>query len=144
MSLTRPIGQKSTFSEHCHVAYQIKGNHECSNMETNILLADTPPPKVNLGGWRNGIYVLWFMSFLKLPFARDINLTYLPCLTSFGKTTNPYLGILVWIIGTYSSFMCEKLVPIHLTCVELVLIPLTCKKLVPAPHAWEELAPIPH
>ena len=50
MSLTRPIGQKSTFSEHCHVAYQIKGSHECSNMETNILLADTPPPTVNLGG----------------------------------------------------------------------------------------------
>ena len=46
---------KSTFSEHNHVAYQIKGNHECSNMETNILLANTPPPKVNLGGWRNGI-----------------------------------------------------------------------------------------
>ena len=75
MSLTRPIAQKST------VAYQIKGNHECSNMETNILLADTPPPKVNLGGWRYGIYVLCFISFLKLPFAWDINLTYLPCLT---------------------------------------------------------------
>ena len=56
MPLTQPIGQKSTFSEHCHVAYQIKGNHECSNMETIILLADMPPPKVNLGGWRNRIY----------------------------------------------------------------------------------------
>ena len=32
MPLTWPIGQKSTFSEHCHVAYQIKENHECSNI----------------------------------------------------------------------------------------------------------------
>ena len=33
--------QNSTFSEHGHVAYQIKENHKCSNMEPNILLADT-------------------------------------------------------------------------------------------------------
>ena len=33
--------QNSTFSEHGHVAYQIKENHECSNKEPNILLADT-------------------------------------------------------------------------------------------------------
>ena len=49
MLLTRPIGQKSTFSEHCHVLYQIKGNRECSNTVKYILLADTPPLKVNLG-----------------------------------------------------------------------------------------------
>ena len=29
--------QNSTFSEHGHVAYQIKDNHECSNMVANIL-----------------------------------------------------------------------------------------------------------
>ena len=33
-----------TFSEHVHVAYQIKGNHECSNMVANILPAVPPPP----------------------------------------------------------------------------------------------------
>ena len=36
------IGSKdrnSTFSEHGHVAYKIKGNHECSNRVRNILLA---------------------------------------------------------------------------------------------------------
>ena len=33
--------QNSTFSKHGHVAYQIKENHECSNMVPNILLADT-------------------------------------------------------------------------------------------------------
>ena len=27
---------KVTFLEHGHVAYQIKGNHECSNMVANI------------------------------------------------------------------------------------------------------------
>ena len=30
------IGQMSTFSEHGHIAYQIKGNHEFSNMVANI------------------------------------------------------------------------------------------------------------
>ena len=49
MPLTRPIGQKLTFSEHCHVAYKIKGNHKCSNIVTHILFANTPPLKVNLG-----------------------------------------------------------------------------------------------
>ena len=38
------------FSEQGHVAYQIKGNHERSNMVTTILFADTPfLPKMNLG-----------------------------------------------------------------------------------------------
>ena len=32
-----------------NVAFQIKGNHECSNMVTNILLLYAPLPKVNLG-----------------------------------------------------------------------------------------------
>ena len=40
MPLTQSIGQKSTFSDHVHVAYQIKGNHEFSNMVANILHAD--------------------------------------------------------------------------------------------------------
>ena len=33
------------FSEHDHVAYQIKGNHKCSNTVANILPADPPPPR---------------------------------------------------------------------------------------------------
>ena len=37
-------GQIATFSEHCHVAYQIKGNQVCSNMVANILPANPPPP----------------------------------------------------------------------------------------------------
>ena len=35
-------GQKSTFSEHGHVAYEIKGNHKCNNIVVNILPADPP------------------------------------------------------------------------------------------------------
>ena len=35
-------GQTFTFSEHGHVAYQIKGNDECSNMQANILSLHTP------------------------------------------------------------------------------------------------------
>ena len=34
------VGQNSTFSEHGHVAYQIKENQECSNMVANILPSD--------------------------------------------------------------------------------------------------------
>ena len=41
-------GQHSLFSEHGHVAYKIKWNHECSNMVAYILLPDP-------GGW--GQYV---------------------------------------------------------------------------------------
>ena len=33
-----------TWSEHGHVAYQIKGHYECSNMVANILLAERKPP----------------------------------------------------------------------------------------------------
>ena len=36
-------GQNLTFSEHGHVAYQIKRNHQCSNMVANIMPADPPP-----------------------------------------------------------------------------------------------------
>ena len=35
-------GQTSTFSEHSHAAYEIKQNHECSNMVANILPTDIP------------------------------------------------------------------------------------------------------
>ena len=41
-------GQNSTFSEHGHVAYQIKGDHECSDIVANI--PPTPP-------WGWGQYV---------------------------------------------------------------------------------------
>ena len=42
-------GQNSTLSEYGHVAYQIKGNDACSNMEANILPAD-PPADPRVGG----------------------------------------------------------------------------------------------
>ena len=44
--------QKSTLSEHNHVANQIKWNHECSNMVANILPPDLPPPTLE-GGVKN-------------------------------------------------------------------------------------------
>ena len=37
------LEQNSTFSEQCHVAYQIRGNQECSKMVANDLPADQPP-----------------------------------------------------------------------------------------------------
>ena len=38
------VGQHSTFSDHGHVAYQIKENHECINMVGNILPEDPLRP----------------------------------------------------------------------------------------------------
>ena len=38
------IGQRSTFSEPGHVAYQIKGNHKCTYKVANTLPADSPNP----------------------------------------------------------------------------------------------------
>ena len=46
------IGSKdrtSTFSEHDHVAYQIKGNQVSSNVVANILPGAIPPPSGPLG-----------------------------------------------------------------------------------------------
>ena len=37
-------GQNLTFSKHGHVAYQIKGKHECSSMVADILPADPYHP----------------------------------------------------------------------------------------------------
>ena len=45
----RSVGQTSTFSEHGHVAYQIKENHAYSNMIANILPADHPSLSPTLG-----------------------------------------------------------------------------------------------
>ena len=42
-------GQNSTFSEHGHVAYQIKENHECSSVVAYILHAYTYPPYLGIG-----------------------------------------------------------------------------------------------
>ena len=36
------IKRSFLYSEHDHVAYQIKGNDECSNMQANILSLHTP------------------------------------------------------------------------------------------------------
>ena len=36
--------QNSTCSKHCHVAYQIQGNHKGSNMVANSLHLDPTPP----------------------------------------------------------------------------------------------------
>ena len=42
---------KFDFPEHGHVAYQIKGDHECSNMVANFMPAGPPPP--DPGDWFN-------------------------------------------------------------------------------------------
>ena len=36
-------GQNSTLPEHGHIAYQIKGNHKCSNLVANSLPGDSLP-----------------------------------------------------------------------------------------------------
>ena len=48
------IGQNSTFSEHGHVAFQIKENHDCSNTVPYILPADPPNPTLEMGSIGKG------------------------------------------------------------------------------------------
>ena len=56
-------GQNSTFSEHGHVAYQIKWNHGCSNMAANILPSDPPINPKPLGAGSKGqnstLFQIW-------------------------------------------------------------------------------------
>ena len=52
---------KFNFLEHGHVAYQIKGNHGCSNMVENILAGNPlppPPTPSNPGGQKVKIIFL--------------------------------------------------------------------------------------
>ena len=60
--------QNSTFSEHGHVAYQVKGNLESSNMVANVLPANTypsmpPPPPTPTWGWGQKVKIQLFKHF---------------------------------------------------------------------------------
>ena len=63
---TLGVGSKvrnSTFSEHGQVAYQIKGNHECSVMVANILPTDPhphhPDPGVEVKKYKFNFFRTW-------------------------------------------------------------------------------------
>ena len=58
-------GQNSTFSEHGHVAYQIKWNHECSNMVANIL-PENPLPTTMGGGGGPKVKIQLFQNIVML------------------------------------------------------------------------------
>ena len=65
--LTLAIGSKgpnTTFSEHGHIAYQIKWNPECSKMVANILPADPPPPRP--WGWGQKVKIQLFQNMVML------------------------------------------------------------------------------
>ena len=53
------LGQRSTFSEHGHVIYQIKDNHKCSNMVANILPAVIPDPGDGVNRLRFNFFQIW-------------------------------------------------------------------------------------
>ena len=65
--------QNSTFSEHGHVAYQIKDNHECSNMAANILPADPPTPTLGIGSVDQNITFFQNMVMLHIKLKRITN-----------------------------------------------------------------------
>ena len=61
------VGRNSTLSEHGFVAYQIKENHECSNMVANKLPADRPtPPPLDPGDWENMSKIQHFQNMVML------------------------------------------------------------------------------
>ena len=55
--------QNSIFLEHGHVAYQIKGNHGCSNMVENILAGNPLPPPLTLGVKRSKLIFYRILSY---------------------------------------------------------------------------------
>ena len=67
-------GQHSTFSEHGLVAYQIKGNEECSNMQAHIMSLHTPS---TLGwGQRSNIFFLSESSYVAYHIKRELDIEY--------------------------------------------------------------------
>ena len=54
---TGSVGKNSTFSEHRHLVYQIKENHEYSNMVETILPTDHHPQP---WGWGQQVKILLF------------------------------------------------------------------------------------
>ena len=52
---------KFVFSEQCHIAYRLKGNHKCSNMVSISLPADTRP--FDPGDWVNRPKVNFFSEY---------------------------------------------------------------------------------
>ena len=62
------IGQNSTFSEHSHVAYQNKGNRQCSNMVANILSGVPNHPRSRGWGQKVKILILQNMVMLNVKF----------------------------------------------------------------------------
>ena len=54
------VGQNSTFSQHSHVAYQIKEKHEWSYMVANILPADPfPDPGDGVNRSNLNLFIIW-------------------------------------------------------------------------------------
>ena len=58
-------GQNSTFSEHSHVAYQIKWNQVCSNTKKNILPTAPSPSPTSLG-WGQLVKIQLFQNMVML------------------------------------------------------------------------------
>ena len=52
--------QNSIVLEYGHVAYQIKGNHGCSNMVENILAGNCLPPPLTLGVKRSKLIIEYY------------------------------------------------------------------------------------
>ena len=63
-------GQKfkiQPFSEHSHVAYLIKGNHECNSKVASILPADPTPTSATWSwGWGQKVKILLFQNMVML------------------------------------------------------------------------------
>ena len=57
-------GHNSFFSEHSHLAYRIKWNHECINMVGDSLPADPPPHDPR--GWGQKVKIQLFQNMIML------------------------------------------------------------------------------
>ena len=67
------IDKMSAFSEHGHVAYQFKWNHEIQQHGSKLLWSQTSPPPTTLGGWGQKVKIQLFQNMVTLHIKLESN-----------------------------------------------------------------------
>ena len=93
-------GQNSTFSEHGHVAYQIKGNGKCSNMQAHILSFHTP----STPGVGSKVKTIFFLKVVMLYFKQVF---------SSRGLYNFHMGYSIFRLLCYVGMVCPRVRPLH-------------------------------
>ena len=105
--------QNSFILEHGHVAYQIKGNHGCSNMVENILARNPLQPPLTLGVKRSKLFFTEYYHIKLNRFSNSETWQQMFCLHTFflpHSTLGVGLKVKVQLI--------ENMVMLHMNLIE--------------------------